>query len=58
MPPDRKYGKHEGLRERLLDWANRMSNDKSWPWVGLGIIDDIELAASLLPDPPMQEFDL
>lgn len=42
------YGKPQGLAERLDNWAYRMRTDQSLPWVGLGIIGDIELATKLL----------
>lgn len=39
------YGKPQGLAARLLEWAERMATDRSLPWAGLGIIEDIKLAA-------------
>ena len=42
------YGKPQGLAARLLEWAERMANDRSLPWAGLGIIEDIKLAAKFL----------
>lgn len=64
--PERRYGKPEGLRERLEDWVERMSKDKSLPWAGLGIIDDLKLTITLLPTdlpdapakPAIQDYDL
>lgn len=42
------YGKPEGLRARLADWADRMGRDRSLPWAGLGIIGDLRLASRIL----------
>ncbi len=42
------YGKPRGLAQRLDEWAGRMGTDRSLPWAGLGIIGDLELAASIL----------
>lgn len=60
----RVYGSQEGLSDRLLDWIERLSKDKTLPFVGLGLIDDLQAAAELLAgnqsiEPaPMVEFDL
>lgn len=47
--PERRYGKPEGLLERLEEWIDRMGNDHNLPWVGLGLIDDLKLVVTLLP---------
>lgn len=66
MAHDRDFGSPDGLTDRLLNWIERLSMDKSLPWVGLGLIDDLQAAADELspgtaaPDPrqPTLEFDL
>lgn len=42
------YGKPEGLTERLRDWVDRACRDKSSPWPGTGILEDIKLALQFL----------
>jgi hypothetical protein len=56
------YGKAEGLADRLEQWAERMSMDKTLPWAGLGIIMDLRAATAALrgeplPDPDAEEMD-
>jgi len=57
-----RFGKREGLKERLAEWAETLSHDNRYPWAGLGIIADLKLAAEVLPDhipePKYAEFDL
>lgn len=48
MSDDRCFGKEEGLGKRLAMWANSLGRNKSYPWLGLGIVDDIKCAARLL----------
>lgn len=62
MPRDRRYGKIAGLRERIDEWMHDLSHDKSLPWVGLGLIDDLEAMARFMDgertDPaPVEEED-
>lgn len=42
------YGKPRGLASRLAEWAGRMGADTTLPWAGLGIIEDLKLAATIL----------
>lgn len=42
------FGKPRGLASRLADMAGRMGTDRNLPWAGLGIIEDLKLAASIL----------
>lgn len=44
---DRQFGKPENIGKRLAYWANQLSRDKSYPWVGTGLIDDLKCAAGL-----------
>lgn len=53
MTYERKYGKIEGITERTADWVRRVSEDKALPWVGLGLIDDLEVILRLLS---LEEF--
>jgi hypothetical protein len=41
------------LAQRLAKWVDRLGSDKSLPWVGLGLIRDLEEALRLLN---MREF--
>lgn len=45
---DSPYGKPRGLRARLVKWADEMGTNHTWPWAGLGIIQDIRLVAYIL----------
>lgn len=42
------FGKPQGLAARLAKWASDMGTDRNLPWAGLGIIEDLKLAAQLL----------
>lgn len=46
--PDRAFGNSEGIQNRLCYWANQLSRDKAYPWVGTGLLDDLKCAAKLL----------
>lgn len=64
----RPYGRPEGLADRLAEHAEKLAKDKSTPWLGLGLYDDLRAAAAVLkgqpvPHPhcepkPKMEFDL
>jgi hypothetical protein len=63
MTTESKYGKPEGLADRLDEHVERLGKDKRIPWLGLGIVQDLQCAARLLrgqPEPtkPTLEFDL
>lgn len=47
------HGHLAGLRDRLAKWVDRMGRDRSLPWVGLGLVNDLEVALQLLN---LQEF--
>lgn len=47
MTYESPYGKPEGLRDRLAEWVQRLSNDRNLPWVGLGLIDDLDAATAM-----------
>lgn len=64
-----QYGKFEGLTNRLRNWKDRLSKDRTLPWVGLGIIADIDAAIARIEElsepgntyeqnQPALEFDL
>lgn len=58
------YGKSERLADRLDDWRHRLGTDKSLPWPGNGLLDDLKVAAATLrgekiPEPTKTvEYDL
>lgn len=41
------FGKPENIGLRLAAWANQLSRDKAYPWVGTGLIEDLKCAAKL-----------
>lgn len=45
---NRAFGKPEGIEKRLAMWYNQLARDKSYPWVGLGLLDDIKCACRML----------
>lgn len=47
MDDNRCFGKPEGLGKRLAMWANSLGRNKSYPWLGLGIVDDLKAAARM-----------
>lgn len=47
-PPHRAYGEIRGLPERVRKWIDRVGNDPRLPWIGLGLIDDLERVMQLL----------
>lgn len=47
------YGHLSGLRERLARTLDRLGRDRSLPWVGLGLVNDLEVTLQLLN---LQEF--
>lgn len=47
------YGQPAGLAARLRQWIERLGGDKTLPWVGLGLIRDLEVTLQLLN---LQEF--
>lgn len=49
---DRAFGKPENLEKRLAMWIAQLSTDKSFPWVGLGLIDDLKCACRILGGDP------
>lgn len=52
----RCFGKREGLEKRLAMWANQLSCDKRYPWVGLGLIDDLKCACRMLGGDPDKRY--
>jgi hypothetical protein len=52
----RCFGKREGLEKRLAMWANQLGRDKSYPWVGLGLIDDLKCASRELGGDPDKQY--
>lgn len=52
MAEERAFGLPKGLGKRLAMWANQLSHDKTLPWVGLGLIDDLKCASKMLGEDP------
>lgn len=50
------FGKVDGLPLRLAKFVERMSTDRSLPWVGLGLIHDLELVLKLLTLPEFADW--
>lgn len=61
MTYDRQYGKREGLAERLIEHIKRLGTDRTLPWVGLGLIDDLYAASAAISgkaEKKIVEYDL
>lgn len=56
MSSDRSFGQPDGLARRLNTWANQLATNKSFPWVGTGLLDDLRKAAELLGAPAYTEM--
>lgn len=56
VKPPRNYGDVRLLAQRFAYFRDRMSNDKTLPWVGLGLIADLEVAVRLLTLPEFGEW--
>lgn len=48
------YGAREGLADRLAQWAEQLSRNKQYPWIGTGIIADLKTAAAALDGRPVK----
>lgn len=48
----RCFGTREGLEKRLAMWARQLGADKRYPWVGMGLIDDLKCASRELGGDP------
>jgi hypothetical protein len=53
---NRAFGKPENIEKRLAMWAKSLSMDKRYPWMGLGIIDDIKCACRMLGGDPDKQY--
>lgn len=53
LPYQSPYGHASGLPGRLRQWIDRLGTDRTLPWVGLGLIRDLEVTLRLLN---LQEF--
>lgn len=53
---NRAFGKPENLEKRLAMWANQLSRDRKYPWVGLGLIDDLKCACRELGGDPDKQY--
>jgi hypothetical protein len=45
---ERHFGEPEGIEKRLVAWRRQLALDRSYPWIGTGILDDLVCAAKLL----------
>lgn len=54
--PNRAFGKPENIEKRLAYWARQLSTNKALPWVGLGLIDDLECACRMLGGDPDKRY--
>ena len=46
------FGKSEGMAARLRAHVKKLGTDKSLPWVGLGLIADLNAAATMIDGQP------
>lgn len=53
---NRAFGKPENIEKRLAMWVTQLSMDKSFPWVGLGLIDDLKCACRMLGGDPEKRY--
>ena len=53
---NRAFGKPENIEKRLAMWANQLSHDKQYPWVGTGLIDDLKIACQMLGGDPDKRY--
>lgn len=53
---NRAFGKPENIEKRLAMWAQQFSMDKRYPWVGLGLIDDLKCACRMLGGDPDKKY--
>lgn len=54
--PNRCFGKPEGIEKRLAMWVTRFSTDRSIPWVGMGVVDDLKCACRMLGGDPDKKY--
>jgi len=50
------YGKLPGIARRLQRQRDRLATDKSFPWLGTGLIADLEVLVQLLNLPEFAEW--
>lgn len=48
VPLSRQYGAPAGMRARLANWQRILTRDRSLPWVGTGLIEDLRTTMQLL----------
>ena len=53
---NRAFGKPENIEKRLAMWVSRFKHDKAYPWVGLGVIDDLKCACRMLGGDPDKQY--
>jgi hypothetical protein len=53
---NRAFGKPENIEKRLAMWVAQLSTDRTYPWVGLGLIDDLKCACRMLGGDPDKRY--
>lgn len=53
---NRCFGKPENIEKRLAMWIAQLSSDKRYPWIGLGLIDDLKCACRMLGGDPDKRY--
>lgn len=48
MAEERAFGIPDGIEKRLLMWRRQLATDKTFPWIGTGLVADLECAAKML----------
>jgi hypothetical protein len=52
---NRAFGKPENIEKRLAMWARQLSASQ-YPWIGLGIVDDLKCASRMLGGDPDKQY--
>lgn len=53
MPPlSQHFGYSEDIEKRLVTWHRQLGQDRRYPWVGTGLLDDLRQAALMLGAKP------
>lgn len=44
---ENRFGDPDGIGRRCAMWANQLRRNKAFPWVGTGLVDDLECVARM-----------
>ena len=55
-PYESPYGRAAGLAARLSEWITRVGQDRTLPWVGLGLVGDMRMAVKFLSSREFLEY--